>query len=208
MSEHFVTSDTHFGHHNIIKYCQRPFLVHPETYEDDKLPLSAARMDEEMVERWNATVRPADTVYFIGDFAFCKWSHAEHILSRLLGTIHLIRGNHDGHRIVRLRKWASVSHHKSIDVAGQALVLRHLPVGRPAVEGLDWNPGGVVNESIKLLHGHSHGDLPGSKRRCDVGVDCWDYRPVTIEQALERMAASPDPAPNEAYDDKIRHDRS
>jgi calcineurin-like phosphoesterase family protein len=45
---HFY-SDPHFGHTNIIKYCDRPFA-------------SVDEMNEELVARYNASVGPDDFV--------------------------------------------------------------------------------------------------------------------------------------------------
>ena len=36
------------------------------------------------------------------------------------------------------------------------------------------------------LHGHSHGRLKPQPRQFDVGVDVWDFRPVTLDQILRR----------------------
>ena len=44
------------------------------------------------------------------------------------------------------------------------------------------------------LYGHSHGAAPGTRTSEDVGVDCWDWRPVTLGQILERMAEARHPA--------------
>jgi hypothetical protein len=32
------------------------------------------------------------------------------------------------------------------------------------------------------LYGHSHGGLAGDSQSVDVGVDCWDFRPVTLDE--------------------------
>jgi len=44
------------------------------------------------------------------------------------------------------------------------------------------------------LHGHSHGKLKPQTRQYDVGVDAWNYRPVSLETVLgtrrRRMPAS------------------
>ena len=49
----FFTADTHFGHNNVIRFCDRPFS-------------SAAEMDEVMIRNWNARVTGGDTVYILG----------------------------------------------------------------------------------------------------------------------------------------------
>ena len=53
----FFTSDTHFWHVNIIKYCNRPF----ETIEE---------MNETIIEKWNSKISKDDIVFNLGDFAF------------------------------------------------------------------------------------------------------------------------------------------
>jgi calcineurin-like phosphoesterase family protein len=79
----FFTSDTHFNHANVIKYCVRPFA-------------SIEEMNRVMIERWNAVVGPEDTVYHLGDFAMGKPSEWPAFLRQLNGAKKiLIRGNHD-----------------------------------------------------------------------------------------------------------------
>lgn len=85
MSKVFITSDTHFGHTNIIKYCNRPFT-------------SAEEMDEQLIKNWNSVVGPDDVVIHCGDFALYhdKEKIAE-VVQRLNGRKILILGNHDHH---------------------------------------------------------------------------------------------------------------
>lgn len=79
----FFTSDTHFNHANVMKYCARPFA-------------SVEEMNRVMIERWNAVVGPEDTVYHLGDFALGKASEWPAILRQLNGAKKiLIHGNHD-----------------------------------------------------------------------------------------------------------------
>lgn len=77
----FFTSDTHFGHANIIKFCKRPFLN-----VDD--------MNEALVENWNKVVPEDGIVFHLGDFAFGGSNVWNEITPRLNGQIHLILGNH------------------------------------------------------------------------------------------------------------------
>jgi len=51
----FFTSDTHFNHANIIKFCDRPF-------KDVEL------MNETLIANWNRVVGLDDTVFHLGDF--------------------------------------------------------------------------------------------------------------------------------------------
>ena len=78
----FFTSDTHFNHTNIIRFCNRPFK-------------DVSHMNETIIANWNRMVGPEDIVFHLGDF--CLGGSAEwiNILNRLNGKIYLISGNHD-----------------------------------------------------------------------------------------------------------------
>jgi hypothetical protein len=54
------------------------------------------------------------------------------------------------------------------------------------------------------LYGHSHSNLPEIPHYLsfDVGVDAWDFRPVSIEQVIQKMNAKM-PAWQE-WKDKVR----
>lgn len=78
----FVTSDTHFNHENIIKYCNRPF-------KDSK------EMNEIIIKNWNEVVSNNDIVYHLGDFGFGTFSELQDIFNRLNGIKYLVMGNHD-----------------------------------------------------------------------------------------------------------------
>lgn len=158
----FFTADTHFGHGGAQGLFRRPFASVPE-------------MDDTMVERWNKTVSPADEVWHLGDFAVRR-SSAEmaRILAALNGTVHLIAGNNDGPKTVSLPGFASVQCYVELRIDGADLVLCHDPFR-------SWNrmAQGAIN-----LHGHSHGRLKRIPRQLDVGVDVWNFRPISLEQVL------------------------
>lgn len=79
----WYTSDTHFNHTNIIKYCDRPFS-------------DVNEMNEKIVYNWNLLVQPDDTVYHLGDFGLFRGTkQPESFMHRLNGRICLVRGNHD-----------------------------------------------------------------------------------------------------------------
>ena len=87
----WFTSDTHFNHNNIIRFCNRPW----NTVEE---------MDKALIENWNSVVKPDDIVFHLGDFAFAPNSKWKTLLQALNGKIYLIVGNHDeirypGHQI-------------------------------------------------------------------------------------------------------------
>ena len=43
------------------------------------------------------------------------------------------------------------------------------------------------------VYGHSHGAIPATRTSLDVGVDCWDWRPVTLSEIMARMSGASDP---------------
>jgi calcineurin-like phosphoesterase family protein len=162
----FFTSDTHFGHGGALGLYRRPFA-------------SVAAMDEAMIATWNETVAPEDEVWHLGDVAIGR-SEAEiaAILARLNGTKHLIAGNNDSDATRRLPAWASVASYAELKQDGILLVLCHYPFR-------SWR--NMAKGSLNL-HGHCHGRMKPLPRQIDVGVDVWDFRPVTLEQILARTA--------------------
>jgi calcineurin-like phosphoesterase family protein len=158
----FFTSDTHFGDAPRLRVDKRPFA-------------SVTEMDRILVERWNETVAPDDEVWHLGDFAFGPPpERIAKLLGGLNGRKHLIIGNNDGPATVQQPGWASVQHYAEMTVEGKRLVLCHYPFRT-------WNK---MGQGVIDLHGHSHGRLTPAPRQYDVGVDVWEFRPVTLGTIL------------------------
>lgn len=160
----FFTSDTHFFHKNIIKYCNRPFS-------------SVEEMNEGLIENWNNTVSDTDIVYCLGDVVLGRPSHWEAIIPRLNGRIRLILGNHDlqynYHKKIFEQQFESVSLMEYIIIDKQPIYLCHFPL-------VD------VPKNALCLCGHVHSssdhkfDLGDNVY--DVGVDNNNYTPISFEQ--------------------------
>ncbi len=160
----FFTADTHFGHGGALGFYRRPFA-------------SVAAMNEALVARWNATVGPHDEVWHLGDFAIRQSQPVvAELLARLHGSKHLVTGNNDPVATTGQSAWASVQPYAEIEVEGVSLVLCHYPFR-------SWRS---MDKGWLDLHGHSHGRLKPQPRQYDVGVDVWDFRPVTVSEILAR----------------------
>jgi calcineurin-like phosphoesterase family protein len=157
----WITADTHFGHENIIKYCQRPFS-------------SVEEMDAELIRRWNERVSPKDIVYHLGDFTLKK--SADEYLDQLQGKIRLVPGSHDYWlKHVDLQKYKGkleiLPLYTTIRCMGKKMVLCHYPM-----RSWDSSHYGSFH-----LHGHSHGTILNADKFYDVGVDCTEsYAPVVL----------------------------
>ena len=113
----YFTADTHFGHYNVIRFCDRPFA-------------SAEEMDKAMIQNWNDRVTGNDTVYILGDMFF-RSTNAEGILKRLKGKKRLIVGNHDGSWMTKFdyaRYFASVDKFLETSDGKRSLTLCHYPM--------------------------------------------------------------------------------
>lgn len=171
---YWFTSDTHFGHGNIITYSKRPF----KTVEE---------MDEELINRWNERVGKGDLIFHLGDFLFKGGrERMEEILSRLNGQIHLVKGNHDRdvdrykNKFVWIKDLAEVKvPDDEAEEGKQRIILCHyaMRVWKNSHHG-SWH-----------LYGHSHGSLREdmNSRSFDIGVDMNGYAPVSYEEVKERM---------------------
>lgn len=159
----FFTADTHFGHTNIINYCGRPFA-------------SKEEHDESLITRWNSVVKPGDIVYHLGDFGFGHSKYLKHICDRLHGQINLIKGNHDKNisQIASRFGFIKDTHLLETNLFDRKIkiFLSHYPhrtwIHRP--------------RNSYHLYGHVHGNMESYGLSFDVGVDLWNYTPISIEQ--------------------------
>lgn len=158
--EYFVTSDTHFGHENIIKLCKRPFS-------------SVAEMDEVIIENWNSVVAKDDIVVHLGDFCYKNSNDVTFYKKQLNGKIIFVPGNHDKFNFSVMDEVA-----RQCDVFS-GVVVSHYPLE-------EWNGfyRGVVH-----FHGHCHGTMRKIKNRLDVGVDTNNFMPIHWDEAID-MARS------------------
>ena len=153
----YFTSDMHFGHRNIINLCQRPFS-------------SAEEMDNCMIQNWNNTIKNNDEVYILGDIA---WGDTDDYLKQLNGKKYLVKGNHDKIQSSEYLRWIKDYHEFKYN--GVRIILCHYPIE-------EWN--GYFRGSVHL-HGHQHNHIPvTADRRIDVGVDAWNFCPVSIERLI------------------------
>lgn len=172
----YFTADTHFGHTNVIKYCDRPW----ETVE---------AMNAGLVANWNATVKPQDTVYCLGDFSLQPGWMAK-TTPQLNGRKILVAGNHDlcWRKEFAVQRyldagWSEV-HRGTLDydLQGTPVQLSHIPYESHDERYQNRRP---VDDGRWLLHGHVHTCWKVKCKMINVGVDVWDYKPVSEAQLLE-----------------------
>jgi calcineurin-like phosphoesterase family protein len=160
MNELFFTSDTHFGHYNIMRYCERPF----DTTEEQ---------DETLIQNWNSVVKPNDSIYHLGDFGF---GPQKETFDRLNGIKHLIIGNHDKKPILHMG-WESVRQVFMLKYYDYRIWLSHYPHRSwPNAFHGSWH-----------LFGHNHGRLSPQGKSFDCGVDCTNFIPMSLPQVEDKM---------------------
>jgi calcineurin-like phosphoesterase family protein len=174
--KYFVTSDFHFGHGNIIKYCRRPFR-------------DLAHMNDRLKHNYNERVKPEDTCFILGDFCFrnsaggnqgegtpTKWSE---YFNQLNGNKVLIRGNHDTNNSVK-----SIMENAVINYAGLRIGMVHDPADfleSTEFNRVDFNLCGHVHQNWRhQWRGHSMQHLI-----INVGVDVWKFYPITLDEVLK-----------------------
>jgi calcineurin-like phosphoesterase family protein len=164
----FYTADPHFFHQNIIEFCNRPFT-------------SVGEMNGRILSNYQSVMTPADDLWVLGDVAVVSIDAAEKLtamLNSIPGRKHLVVGNHDKPWVRGLNVWTSVHDLTEINDSGARVTLCHYPM-------ITWP--GARRGAIQLF-GHVHGNWRGSRNSVNVGVDVWDFRPVTISEIKARAA--------------------
>ena len=156
----YFTSDNHFSHTNILKYCNRPFN-------------NVKEMNEVMIERWNSRVQPQDIVYHLGDLSFLNSKGLLQLKQTLNGDIRLLRGNHDRSVTAHIKQGFVVITSGYHTIEGSKFKLSHYPKKARKV----WN-----------LHGHVHcseynkNPVSFTGKQINVNVEFWDYFPISLDR--------------------------
>lgn len=183
----YLISDTHFGHGNIIDYCDRPFS-------------SLNEMESEIISRWNSKVRHNDTVLFGGDLAMAPAGKASEYAKKLNGNLVLITGNHDS-----FSKWKASfpvleSEYFQYGYYGEEyeFYYSHWPDNYN-----EQNSRGDNREEPKYsqlpswfegweIHGHVHNNdlknyplIEPDEKRINVGAELLDYTPIELNELIE-----------------------
>lgn len=154
-----------------------------------------------MIRRWNQRVAPEDTVYYLGDFSLSKVERLPNIVSALNGNKLLIAGNHDKCHPANRKKAVPIEDYLKLGfedvmlettlplvLKGKETVVKlcHLPYGplnpeeQTDTRYMDMRP---KDEGHLLLHGHVHDTWKKSScgRMINVGVDVWNFYPISVE---------------------------
>jgi calcineurin-like phosphoesterase family protein len=152
----WITSDLHFGHANIMKFCP----VTRAGFTD------VADMREKMIKEWNASVAPEDETFILGDFAFLPAKDAVDILRRLNGSKILVEGNHDRKLLndpAFRAEFKEVHQYLRYNHEGQIVIMLHYPIW-------EWDQ---MHRGSVHFYGHVHGAKTGMEkyRARDVAFD-------------------------------------
>lgn len=158
--KYFFLSDEHYGHSNIIKYCDRPF----SSVED---------MDNQIIKNCNSVVGPDDFFIHGGDFTLSR--NSDKYIRRLNGHHIFLRGSHD--YWMDNKKDICFSQIWENNINGIYVVVCHYNMRT-------WPRS--FHGSIQLF-GHSHGKLTPRENQFDISVEANNYFPVDMETIKKKL---------------------
>ena len=191
----YITSDTHFGHANIIRYCDRPFS-------------SVEEMNEEIVRRFNSVLGPDDVLLHLGDVAMGNREKNLAYMKQIKCARKILKyGNHDdpwlGNPNEKRRERFDPIYAEAFDghiyrppvlsitddETGAFIAWAdHFPY-QGASRGEErydkWRYKESPDGSKPIIHGHTHSrhkvsTADNGSLQIHVGVDAWDFHPVPI----------------------------
>lgn len=161
-------SDLHFGHNNIIKFSDRPYV---DIYD----------MDEKLIYNFNQKVKVNDISIWVGDVSFKSSQESKRIMHRLNGYKILIVGNHDFEKKKGVKAMAFDEVHLvyNLQFNDTVVAFTHYP--------MDNLPLGWFN-----VHGHvhkngHHADEVNMPTHYNVNCEFLDYKPINMEQLIARI---------------------
>jgi len=197
----WFSADTHFNHANILKYTGRTIFMTKKDKEQYEIyknfsqeeqrkfivsQESLDKMNKELIRRWNERVKPEDLVIFVGDFIFKNSLGGKQgeglpikpieIIRQLNGLITFVSGNHDKRNSLKTPIERLVINH-----AHQTINVVHSPA---KVDGkYKINLVGHIHQLWKIKRIKTY---LGYTDAINVGVDVWNYYPVSLEEIMRR----------------------
>ena len=182
----WFTSDLHFGHANVIRYSRRPFH-------------SVDEMNNALVSAWNSVVSADDEVWVLGDLAMRSIDESLPMAGKLVGSKHLVLGNHDKPFRSRKRKdfWTErylsdggfvELHNGEVGLTlenGLEVLMCHFPYEGDSGDHDRYVAERPRDEGLWLLHGHVHPKWRQRGRMINLGVDAWGGVPVPESTVIE-----------------------
>jgi calcineurin-like phosphoesterase family protein len=199
----YFTSDTHYGHENIIRFCGRP-------YSDVR------EMNADLVRRAACVLGAGDDLWHLGDVALGRLDNILLHLSEMASDVTLVAGNHDrchpsngarSERFVEVYRERCgpreliLTNTRLVLANGEQVQVSHFPYaetdpeqGRageldsPIDKFAPWRP---TDDGSWLLCGHVHEKWRQRGRMINVGVDAWGGTPVSESAICSLMATGP-----------------
>jgi len=202
---HFITSDWHLFHDNILKFCDRPFK-------------DMEHMVRVFINNYNATVPEDGVCYFVGDHGR-GFDQIKEVMDQLNGTKVLVLGNHDVNMNAAYRMGFDVVVNGLILwLANRQVTVTHCPLkdtyredtSKMSKQYPNWFGEDrkkfqkyiIPNWGQAHLHGHIHSpnkgqSVPELGNQKDIGVDCNNYFPVSFKKLESWVAKLPKGDENE-----------
>lgn len=168
----FFSSDPHFGHYNLVHTFKTKAGAPAREFE------STEAMNEIIIAKHNAVVKPSDHFYCLGDVTMDPAKFLK-LTGRLNGTKFLIRGNHDSGTLAEYTKYFK-DVLSTLEMAG--LLFSHIPIA-------PWSFNRKCNANV---HGHTHLSTPFTYRVADpLGPGGFDRSKLYVNLCLERTNYTP-----------------
>lgn len=177
----WFTSDMHFGHANILRYCDRPFP-------------NVDQMNASMIHMFMDALNSDSILINLGDVTMNdKYLWA---LRKVPGTHVLVPGNHDSiwpaHKKFKTAWNHYAEHfnmimpiHTKIILDGVEFLASHLPYTGDAYGEDKHTRFRPEDKGIPLITGHVHNAWKYEGHQFNVGVDMNDFEPVPASRVLE-----------------------
>ena len=130
----WLTTDTHFGHANMVKLCHRP--------ED---------FEKRIIDNWYQVVQPEDIVIHLGDVTWHVKDYLDNVVAKLPGKKILVRGNHDEKSLMYYMK-------HGFDLAVDSLSMKYR-----GLDILFTHEPKNIQENDKKIQGHLHNNTMNLK---------------------------------------------